>query len=360
MGKSTGKLLGLSSLHQPGRAHQYSSFSVSAILTFGWLYGYEDLYRGEFMLSELTAARFVLLALTLFSYAGMAGLASVAGLRIDYASFVQPCGYFLCMLVFFGGYCHFRGLRALGFVMETFFCLLLLIAPIFVSTYVAMRLDMPLADDVLMHWDGMLGIDWLSFILFVDNHPFLTELLGLSYQSFQYQLLVLPAFLIVVGRVLRAYHMVIAYALICFASSLVSVWFPALGTYAVYGLKETDVANINAYFGYFFLEQFHAVRGDPNFILSLPDAAGILTFPSVHAAIAALCAWAGWGFKPVRYPMLVLNILMATSAVTHGSHYVVDVIAGIAIAFAIIFFVKWLTGRVPARRPANLSALSPA
>lgn len=312
------------------------------------------------MLSELTVARRLLFALTLVSYAVMFGLADVVGLTIEYSSFMLPCAYFLGTLVLFGCYCHFRQIHALGFVVETSFCLLLLVVPIVVSTYIAIRVDMPLADDLLIRSDRMLGVDWLSFVSFVDGRPILAAALGFAYQSFIWQLLALPILLVLVGQAIRAYHMIIAYALICFASSFISVWFPALGAYVVYGLTEADVVNINAHFGYFFLGQFNAVRSDPNFVLSLQDAAGILTFPSVHAAMAALCAWAGFRLKTGRYPMLILNILMATSAVTHGSHYVVDVIAGIAIAFATIFFVKWLTGRARARRPANLSALSPA
>ncbi len=69
---------------------------------------------------------------------------------------------------------------------------------------------------------------------------------------------------------------------------------------------------------------------------------GILTFPSVHAAVAMLCAWAMWPIRPLRYPFLLLNILMTVSAVSHAGHYLADIIAGIGIAAATIAIVNKL------------------
>jgi hypothetical protein len=49
---------------------------------------------------------------------------------------------------------------------------------------------------------------------------------------------------------IRAYAFVLAYAAICILSSLVSVWFPAVGAYASYGVSGDDRANINTHFGF--------------------------------------------------------------------------------------------------------------
>ncbi len=301
--------------------------------------------RGNLMVSELAVARGILLGMTLASYPVVFGLAALAGLNIDPKSFMVAGCYFGAMLAFFGGYCHFRRIHMLGYVFETTFCMMLLSGTLLISTYIAMRLDMPLADQVLMRWDAMLGVDWRGLITFVDSRPLLAEALGFSYQAFSFQLLGVPLLLIVSGRALRAYHMVIAYALIGFISSFLAIWFPAEGTYVVYGVAQTDLSNINAHFGYFFLDQFNAVRTDPGFVLVLENSAGILTYPSVHAAVAVLCGWAGWGVKLMRLPMLLLNFLMGISAVTHANHYFVDVIAGVVIAVATIALVKRLTGR---------------
>lgn len=106
----------------------------------------------------------------------------------------------------------------------------------------------------------------------------------------------------------------------------------------------SSLQNIDPTYGYFFLEQFHAVRNDPGFIWRLEDSAGILTFPSAHAAVAALCAWALWPIRILRYPALALNLAMGFSAIPGANHYVVDVIAGVVVALAAIGFVAFATG----------------
>jgi membrane-associated phospholipid phosphatase len=76
--------------------------------------------------------------------------------------------------------------------------------------------------------------------------------------------------------------------------------------------------------------------------MSVANASGIITFPSLHAAGALLCAWAAWDIKIARYPFAIWNIIMATSAISHANHYLVDVIAGIAMAALSILIVKEL------------------
>lgn len=260
---------------------------------------------------------------------------------------IQDIGFFIAVFGLISVYCRFRGMERLRASLEVVTVGLLLSVPMLVASYLAASLDYPLTDDLLMRWDSALGFDWKSFIEFIDARPTLAHTLALAYQSFAFQLILLPILLGLTGRVERAYLMICAYALLCAVSVVVSIWFPALGTYTVYGLGIDDVRNINAYFGFAFLGDFHAVRDQAEFVLSLRSISGIITFPSVHAAGALLCAWAAWDVKIARYPLLVWNGLMAISAVSHANHYLVDVLAGFAIAassIALAFaLLRWLS-----------------
>lgn len=307
---------------------------------------------------DLFRARYGLLWLTFASYVVAFGLAGITGLTVDYVGVGRSAGYFLALLVVVGFYCRVRKLQAVTFVLEAVTCTLLLIVPVLVSTYISIRVGKPLADTVLMSWDAALGFSWREFIAFVDANPLLAEILGLAYLSFSFQLLLLPAVLVATGRPLRAYQMAISYALLCYISSVISIWFPALGAYVAYGVEPEQLSSINAHFTYFFLDQFHAVRTDPDFVFRMEEVAGILTFPSVHAAVAALCAWAAWDLKLARYPMLAVNILMAVAAVSHASHYVVDVLAGVGVAGISILAVQWLT-RAPKGLPLATEKVLP-
>lgn len=77
-------------------------------------------------------------------------------------------------------------------------------------------------------------------------------------------------------------------------------------------------------------------RREETFALTVELLSGVSTFPSVHAALAILFAWALWPVRALRYPSLALNGLMYVSTIPIGAHYVVDVAAGTLLAIASI------------------------
>ncbi|MGO6996059.1 phosphatase PAP2 family protein [Rhizobium leguminosarum] len=153
-----------------------------------------------------------------------------------------------------------------------------------------------------------------------------------AYQTFHYQLLFLPVVLSLCGHRSRAYQVVGTYGLICVIASIITIWYPALGTYTDFSLRPGDLKNINGILGVEYVPQIVAVRNDPNFVLQLEHASGIISFPSVHAAVAVLCSWGAWTIRWIRFPMILLNALMLLAAITEGGHYVVDLVAGIGVA----------------------------
>tara|TARA_R110002020_G_scaffold47651_1_gene135556 strand:- start:11765 stop:12571 length:807 start_codon:yes stop_codon:yes gene_type:complete len=207
-----------------------------------------------------------------------------------------------------------------------------LVVPILVSTYLAMALGFPLADARLSAMDQALGFDWLAFITFVDSHPVLSRVLQESYLSFGPQLLMVPIILVALGKIPRACAFIFGYGFLCFISSTISISYPALGTYSVYGVAQNDLQNINAHFGFFFLEDFNMVRTASSFVLKIDNTSGIITYPSVHAGVAFFIIWAMWDNRWTRWPFVVMNLLMAISAISHANHYLVDIIAGAGIA----------------------------
>ncbi len=277
------------------------------------------------------------------AYLSMAAILLLSDLSLDLGS-TAFVWWTVAAIVPFVAYARWRRMKVLPAAFDCLAAVILSVLPILVWTYAAMNLDMPMADARLEAMDAALGFDWHAFIGFVDQRPWLANALARAYSSFYLQLLLLPPLLALFRRERRAYAMVIAYYAICFVSSVVSIWFPALGTYVVYGVTQTDLSHINAMFGFHFLDQFNAIRAPGAFTLSLDTCAGILTFPSVHAAVAALCAWAAWEVRLIRYPVLVLNVGMAASAVSHANHYLIDVIAGIGITAATVTVVGYVFG----------------
>ncbi|HEY0291994.1 MAG TPA: phosphatase PAP2 family protein [Hansschlegelia sp.] len=76
--------------------------------------------------------------------------------------------------------------------------------------------------------------------------------------------------------------------------------------------------------------------------------------------VAALCAWAAWDSRLLRYPVLLLNVAMAVSAVTDASHYAVDVIAGLGVASVSVGAARAVFYRRSPAAPAMSPSLAPA
>ena len=95
-------------------------------------------------------------------------------------------------------------------------------------------------------------------------------------------------------------------------------------------------------------DQIYTVFTDPNPIAAMP---------SLHTAITALAAWVLWLYDR-RLGMLgvAYAALMAFSLVYLGEHYVIDVLAGLAVAGVAVFLTKGRddpAGRLRYRRSAN-------
>lgn len=263
--------------------------------------------------------------------------------KISFA-FTDPAGlsYLFAAYAAASFYCWKRNMLRLAPALEAVSIGVLMTIPLLIASYMAASVALPLMDQTLERADQALGFKWNAFIEFIDAYPLGVTVLAKAYSSFAIQLLALPLILGAVGRYERVYVMMLSYSLMGYIGCIVSIWFPAVGTYAFHGLALDQLTSINAHYGYAFLADFNAVRDQQAFAMSVANAAGIITFPSLHAAGALLCAWAAWDIKIIRYPFAIWNIIMAASAISHGSHYLIDVIAGVVLGAISIFLVKEL------------------
>lgn len=308
---------------------------------------------------ELARSRRVLFGLTAVHFASVMILSAATGLRLD-------AWDFLPLILFAALYFGLTGVlsRRFGIVVfeglsEVYALGLINVVPAVTATYLAMRAGMPLADDRLMAMDAIFRFDWLALVRWVDGHPLLAIGLNLAYASISWQLLLIPFVLALTGRLARSYHMIIGYVLICSISSVISVWFPAAGQYIVHGLDFKSLHFVNGELGTAFFAEFEAVRSDPHFVLRLSHAEGILTFPSVHAGVAALCAWAAWPHRLMRYPILLLNAAMAFSAMIVSNHYAIDIVAGFGVAGFCVSLTLLACGERDARMAAARERTAP-
>jgi hypothetical protein len=227
-------------------------------------------------------------------------------------------------------------------------------------SYVAAAANLPLQDANLYAIDRALGLDWQAYVAFVSARPLVARWLALGYTMIQWPIFFIPVVLAAAGHYRRLQEFILAFTLALAATILISAFVPAIGVFHHLGLAVTDFPNIDggAYLAQ--LKDLPLVRDGSLRRLELFGLAGLVTFPSFHAASAALYAWAFWPVRWVRPIAIVSNAAMLAATPIDGGHYFIDLIAGIAIAALAIAAARWLSRRPAPSIAATEILISPA
>ncbi|MCJ2032449.1 phosphatase PAP2 family protein [Methylobacterium sp. J-043] len=194
--------------------------------------------------------------------------------------------------------------------------------------YGVQAFSLPLRDDWLLRIDRAFGFDWPSFQAAMVERSGLMEILGRAYETFFMQLALAPLILAALGAVRRADRFVAAFILCVMATTLVSAVLPAEGAA---GLLGPDRAHL-LFQGATPLGDLHALRAGSLRAVALEAVGPLISFPSLHCAVAYLVTAALWPLRALRWAVLALNAVMTVSAVTHGAHYACDCAAGLLVA----------------------------
>jgi membrane-associated phospholipid phosphatase len=216
-------------------------------------------------------------------------------------------------------------------------------------TYVAAAANQPLRDAALQAIDEALGLDWRAYLNFVNGHPLLAQWLSYGYTMIRWPIFGIPLVLAAVSRYARLQEFVLAFALALVITTLISAWVPAIGVFYQLGLDPADYGNLQPE-GYLTqLKELPLVRDGTRRHLDLLNLAGVVTFPSFHAASALLYGWALWPVRWMRPIAILANGAMLASTPIDGGHYFIDIIAGLAIAALAIVAARRM-GLAAARR----------
>ena len=216
-----------------------------------------------------------------------------------------------------------------------------------ILSYMLAREGGPLWDARLAAWDRALGFNWLAYVHWVDRSPSLTGLLHVAYGSMIPQIIVL---LLALGFAVRLAELrtVMLAAIVCGTLCvLVSAFFPAVSNPAFLGISGKDFHHVDPWGGYVHLADLRALRDGTFAEIRLTEMKGIITFPSFHAGLSLVTLWGFWASRLawLRWPGLTLAALTIAATPVDGGHYLVDVLAGMAIAAvsiaAAVRAVRW-------------------
>ncbi|HJU31520.1 MAG TPA: phosphatase PAP2 family protein [Hyphomicrobiaceae bacterium] len=220
-------------------------------------------------------------------------------------------------------------------------------------SYIGTSLGLPLLDANLARIDTALGFDWLATLEFVDRRPLLGAALRFSYASSMAQVVFALIVLAATRQFVRLGDFLALFTITSLTTVLLSSLLPAAGAFVHYDPPATlrDVVGADA--GIWHLKHFTALRSGAMHTIDAAAIEGLVTFPSFHTALAVVTAWAFWRTRFLASAAIGLNALVIASTVPVGGHYLIDVLAGGALAAAAIVAV----GR---RRRARADAWVPA
>ena len=197
-------------------------------------------------------------------------------------------------------------------------------------SYLVTATNAPLADSALAASDKAIGFEWHSWAAWVQAHPLVHATFVLAYSSLLYQLVACVLFLALRKSADEFLWILIGSGLLTIA---ISGFVPAIGNLA-------DAPHI---------PHFNALRAGTLHTIPIGQGSqGLIAFPSFHTTLAIIVAYA---LREIRWLFVVaciLNLVVILSVPTEGGHYLVDVLAGAAVAALAAWGVSEL------RRGANL------
>jgi membrane-associated phospholipid phosphatase len=207
-------------------------------------------------------------------------------------------------------------------------------------SYIATSLDLPLRDGWFAATDRALGLDWSALLNWMDAHASVHPVFSAIYSSLMPQTVVVVLALAMTGRFVWLRMFVLAFIISTIVTIVIAAFVPAEGVWGFHKLSAASHPHIVPATREMHLHVFHGLRDGSFRQLMAMGADGIVTFPSLHTALALIITVALWPIPVLRWIGLAINTLMLVSIPVDGGHYFIDMLAGLAIAWVSVVAAK--------------------
>ena len=187
----------------------------------------------------------------------------------------------------------------------------------------------PLADRLLFKIDTMMGFDWGQFAGLFEN-PTAFWVISTAYFSMTWQAVLALGILCAVHQTDRAWKLVTAAFIALCISATGLIFLPADGTYVLCGLRPVNIPIAEKLCAY--VPLIREISAGELTIIDRSMQLGMISAPSFHTAAAVLLTWAVWSVAWLRIPSAVINKFMIAGTIVIGSHYLIDILAGVIVA----------------------------
>jgi hypothetical protein len=208
-----------------------------------------------------------------------------------------------------------------------------------IYSYVVATLRMPLWDPQFARMDAALGFNWTAcFISIKSSSGPIRYILSHAYNSMIVQIFFSIGYFALIKRSDRNRELLWIGMLSGLITVSLSGLLPALGPYVNGDMPQWSAVLLT-------------VREGSFTNLELAKLTGLVAFPSFHTVVAILLVYVHRPPLRTFIPMAILNVLMLIAIPFAGHHYLVDMIAGTAVATISILIVQ------TAMRPRSLARL---
>jgi hypothetical protein len=203
------------------------------------------------------------------------------------------------------------------------------------------------ADHALQAIDRALGFDWVGWYATVAGQPLLQTIGRLAYDSIYITPAVLLGWFAWEGRQREARHFLAAFWLTAVITLALFHFMPAAGPLATLWHGPIPYMPESALWQPQIIPELrhHAIGH-----VDLGALRGLVSAPSFHTVAAVLYIAAAWPHRALRWPIVAVNVAMLLSTPVEGTHYLADMLAGAAVAIAVLATMPRLTAaRLSAR-----------
>lgn len=279
-------------------------------------------------------------------------------MELAFRSAAYPAAASLAIAALGAFYRHVRRDDALGTTLLSLSQLIAFTTVGLPFSYLLASLGRPMWDAELHRLDLALGLDWRAYLAFVNDRPMLGGALNVAYGSIIPQLVAAVGALGLTGRRLALQRFAFAFIVSGLVTMVISGAMPAMAMFVHLGLGPADYPNLVPAAAHVHVADMEALRSGAMKVISLTGSEGIITFPSYHAALAAVFLAAFWSVPWLRPVGVALNLAMIAATPIDGGHYFVDVLAGILIAAASLAAAEAIAA--PRRASARIAGPAPA
>ncbi len=269
----------------------------------------------------------VMLAVAVYLLAlGASALLKVRAAVLDGVPLCLGPAAFLC---FYSRLVFPRAIR-LARCIEAAFIVIALGLSLACLSYIGASTDLPLRDWQMIWIDRHLGFDWLQIMNGLDCRPAVLNVLDGAYATFTSQLIATVLVLVIAKRTRELDRFFVTFVCASVIAEIASVLVPTLGPMSALA-GNAKFANLPT-LGRATAEIMLALRQGTLKTIDLDAINGIISFPSLHAAVAVIVPYTLRWNKPLFWPIVLLDGVMLISAVPSGNHYLADVLGGLAVA----------------------------